>query len=883
MGPIPEPARTFGVLLKELRIKAGLTQEELARAATLSYRSISDLERGINLTARSQTARLLADALNLKGAARARFEAAARGTLPAAPASAADAHSVGAVAAATRTLPRDIGAFTGRASELRVLMTAVTDATRSGRVVNIHAIGGMAGIGKTTLAIHAAHKLAPRFPDGQLFLPLHAHTPGQRPVDPADALASLLLTAGIPPSLIPPGLDGRVRLWRDRLAGRRLLLLLDDAAGHDQIQPLLPGTPGNLVLITSRKHLTALDDAQAVSLDTLPAAEASKLLVQLANRQDLAAGDKPVAELARLCGYLPLAIGMLAKQLHHHPSWTASDLVSELTTTRDRLELMWAENVSVSAAFDLSYQDLAVDQQRLFRRLGLALGATIDAYAAAALDGADVAETRRRLRALYDHYMLAEPARGWFLMHDLVREHARTLAASDSAADSDDAIDRLRGYYVHTACAADRHIARRAPAEPPADLPHPASAPEFAGRDEAIKWMDSERINVHAVIQDATRHGRHDIATALAAATHAFLRFGGHWDQAYAQNANALDLARRKADQRGEGIALTNLGDIRLAMRDYKEAVADLLAALDLLIDQSDRLGEAGVRTDLASAWYLAGDNRAAADGLTRALDLYRQAANRRGEALVLSRLASVQLVTGDYPGAAAGLARALDLYRQLGDRLGEAHALNDLGAVQQAIGDSRLAASRLEQALAIYTELGDHVGMANAMVDLAGVQHANGDLESATAGLARALTLYSDLGDRLGKANVLNLLGAVEQARGRLDAATATLSEALDLYRDLGDRAGEAESLVNLANVALETGAVAMALEHFEQARPIAHEATLVLTSGRAIEGIGRCRLALGQRTEGTAALSEALDIYQRIGAPDAQRAASALGNLSQ
>jgi tetratricopeptide (TPR) repeat protein/DNA-binding XRE family transcriptional regulator len=879
MRPVPEPARSFGALLKELRIKAGLTQEELAQAATLSYRSISDLERGINLTARSQTARLLADALNLRGATRASFEAAARGQ-PATEPSPAGV-KVGGVAAATRTLPRDTGAFTGRASELRVLMTAVTGAAKAGRVVNIHAIGGMAGIGKTTLAIHAAHQLAHRFPDGQLFLSLHAHTPGQRPVDPADALASLLLTAGIAPSLIPPGLDERVRLWRDHLAGRRLLLLLDDAAGHDQIRPLLPGTPGNLVLITSRKHLTALDDAQAVSLDTLPAPDAARLLVQLANREDLAAEDSSVTELARLCGYLPLAIGMLAKQLHHHPAWTVADLVSELATARDRLDLMQAENVSVSAAFDLSYQDLAPDQQRLFRRIGLHPGATIDAYAAAALDGADATDTRRRLRVLYDHYMLAEPARGWYLMHDLVREHARTLATGDTESDHEAATDRLLSYYVHTACAADRYIARRLPADPPADSPPPAFAPTFADRDAAVRWMDAERINLHAVIEDATGRERLDIAIALAAATHAYLRFSGHWDQAYSQNATAVKLSRLIADQRAESTGLTNLGDVKLAMREYREATADLLEALDIYVGLGDPLGEAWVRTELASAWYLAGDNLAAAEGLTQALDLYRHTTDRRGEALALSRLASVQLVTGDYPGAATGLARALDLYRQLGDRLGEAHALNDLGAVQQAMGDSKLAVTWLEQALAIYTDLGDHVGLANALVDLAGVQHASGDLESATSGLARALELYSELGDRLGKANVLNLLGAIEQARGGLERAAATLHEALGLYRDLGDLAGEAESLVNIGNVAFEAGSVAEALARYEQARSIAGEATSVLTSGRATEGVGRCQLALGRRPEGTSALAEALEIYQRIGAPDAERLAETLRDL--
>ena len=197
-----------------------------------------------------------------------------------------------------------------------------------------------------------------RFPDGQFFLPLHAHTPGQRPVDPADALASLLLTAGVPAAQIPPGTDARAARWRDHVADKKILLVLDDAAGHEQVRPLLPGTPGSLVLITSRRRLAALDDAAVISLGTLTPGEAADLLARLAARADVTAGDPGVAQLAALCGYLPLAIGMMGRQLAHHPAWTAAGLAADLAAAKDRLELMPAENLSVAAAFGLSYADL---------------------------------------------------------------------------------------------------------------------------------------------------------------------------------------------------------------------------------------------------------------------------------------------------------------------------------------------------------------------------------------------------------------------------------------------------------------------------------------------------------------------------------------------
>jgi transcriptional regulator with XRE-family HTH domain len=212
---------SFGALLRKLRVGAGLTQEELAEAARLSYRSISDLERGVNLTPRKETMRLLADALHLADAEREAFEAAARGHARQGEKPAPGV--VGGLAAATRTLPRDITSFTGRESELRRLIEAASQIVETGGTVGIYAVGGMAGIGKTTFAVHAAHRLASRFPDGQIFLPLHGHTPGQQPVHPAEALASLLQTAGVVAQQVPHGLEARARLWRDYLYGKRML------------------------------------------------------------------------------------------------------------------------------------------------------------------------------------------------------------------------------------------------------------------------------------------------------------------------------------------------------------------------------------------------------------------------------------------------------------------------------------------------------------------------------------------------------------------------------------------------------------------------------------------------------------------------------------
>jgi transcriptional regulator with XRE-family HTH domain len=245
-----EPPVTFAALLRKMRTEAQLTQEELAEASGVRPRTVSDLERGVAVAPQRETVRRLADALNLTGLVKAQFEAIARGrAIPAA----TDVPGVGGAAAATRTLPRDIASFTGRQQELELLAEA---AAASGGVVGIHAIGGMDGVGKTAFAVHAAHRLAERFPGGQIFLPLHGHTPGQRPVDPADALAGLLLTLGVPAAQIPPGLEARMALWRDRLAEKQLLLVLDDAASSEQVLPLppahLPEPAGNPAKFRSR-------------------------------------------------------------------------------------------------------------------------------------------------------------------------------------------------------------------------------------------------------------------------------------------------------------------------------------------------------------------------------------------------------------------------------------------------------------------------------------------------------------------------------------------------------------------------------------------------------------------------------------------------------
>jgi tetratricopeptide (TPR) repeat protein/transcriptional regulator with XRE-family HTH domain len=894
---------TFGKLLRQLRTDAGLTQEELAEAAGISPRSVSDLERGINLTARKDTARLLADALRLTGGPRADFEAVASGRTA--------SESVAGAAAATRTLPRDIGSFTGREPELRALVNAAADAEAGpGGVIGIYAIGGMAGIGKTAFAVHAAHALAPRFPAGQIFLPLYGHTPGHRPVDPADALASLLLTAGVPVTQIPPGLEARMALWRDRLAGKQLLLLLDDAADSEQVRPLLPGAAGSLVLVTRRRHLTALEDARVISLDVLPAEEAAGLLIRLADRPDLDAGEAAVGEITRLCGYLPLAIGMLARQLYHHPTWTPAGLAADLAEARDRLDLMTAENLSITAAFDLSYQDLAPVQQQVFRCLGLHPGTDIDSYAAAALNGTSLSAARRHLGILYDQYLLTEPARGRYRMHDLIREHARALAGVDPPADTSAAVGRLLDYYLHVTLRTSTYLLRRVPL-PALEvvISAPDHAPDLRDRKGAITWLSAERLNLHATAEYAAAHGQADHTAAIAAAMNAFLRLRGHWDQAFALLRIAVEATGLASDPLGHARALTDLGEMYVITNQHPAAIDNLTQALRLYRDLGNKLGEAGALTFLGAVHRLTGDYPAAVDSLTRALRLYRDLGNKLGEACGLHFLGIVHRLTsdgpaaaanlsqalmiyrdfghelgeanvlvdlgltyrkaGDYPAAASSLTRGLELYRDLSDRLGEANAVNQLGSVQYLTGDYVAAISSLTQALDFHHELGNTLGEANSLIFLGLAQQASGAREAAVASLDRALHLYRTIGNRLGEANTLNQMGATQYLSGDYAAAAASLTSALELYRDISDSEGEAEALNNMGDLLLALSTTGSARVHYQQAHAITMNIVAPLEEARALEGIGRCHLKDGHPDEAGTLLRQALTLYQRVGSP--------------
>jgi tetratricopeptide (TPR) repeat protein len=691
-----------------------------------------------------------------------------------------------AVAAPKRTLPRDVQSFTGRAEELERLFATVSERARSG-TTRIIAINGMAGVGKSAFAVHAGHRLAPWFPDGQVFLELHAHTAGQTPVTSANALRNLLLMVDVPMQLIPEDLDARAALWRDRLAGRRMLIVLDDASDHQQVRPLLPGAPACLVLITSRRRLAGLEDVQPLALQTLPPAQAAQLFNRLVDTRAGGADPEAVAELMELCGYLPLAITLLVGRLWSHPSWQVGDLLATLKRTRDRLAEMQVENLAVEAAFELSYRELDAGLQRMFRQLGLHLGREIDAHSAAALGGTDLAGGRRRLETLYNHHLIEEPLPGRYQLHDLIRDYARALASRDDGPGNEAAIGRVLDYYAHATWSANRHIALVSYPEI-LPLPRPsAGVPDIATRDEALAWLEAERANLSAYLHHAATHDRPDHVGHLANALHSFLRILGYWDEAVTVHEMALDAARHIGDRGGQANALVDLGIVQRLLGEYEASTASVTEALALYREVGDRLGQANALNAVGALRYLTGEDRAAIAALTEALTLYADLGDELGQGTTLTNLGIAYTQRREHAVAMRSLTEALRRYEGLQNPFHRGNALRALGVVQHQMGDHATALASLTEALRLHIDLRHRSGEAEAHNSLGALLVDSTGHEEAMPHHHAALQIARDIRSPLEEARALEGIGRCLDRAGDAPAAIAPMRVALAICQRLG------------------------------------------------------------------------------------------------
>jgi tetratricopeptide (TPR) repeat protein len=607
-----------------------------------------------------------------------------------------------------RELPPAAAHFTGRTQELATL-TGLLDTSRRERpgTVVISAIGGTAGVGKTALAVYWAHQVAERFPDGQLYVNLRGYDRAQ-PVPATDALARFLRSLGVPDQDIPPEPDERAARFRSLLAGKRMLVVLDNASSAEQVRPLLPGTPACAVLVTSRDTLVGLvatDGAWRLDLGLLPLADAAALLGSVIGSR---ADDDPesAAELAGLCVRLPLALRIAAELAAARRLAPLRELVAELSATRLDCLDAGEDRSDIRAVFSWSCRQLTDDVGRTFALTGLHPGEDIDVHAVAALAGTGPGQARRAMGRLHRASLVQASGPGRYAMHDLLRAYAREQAAArDTDGSSHQALTRLFDYYL---AAADAAMDLAFPAEAlrrPRITAGAAVVPAMASPGEARAWLGQERANLVAALVHSASHGWSTQAADLAATLYGYLVNGSHLPEADKICRQALQAARQCGDTAAEAGALSCLGSISLATGRFRDAAGHYQAALKLCRDGGDRSGQARALHNLGIAEYDLNNHQSAAAYYREAIAAYESAGDRLGAAGALSNLACVEIDQGSLEQASVLYSQALATYRRIGRPDGVATALANLGEVNLHQGDYRQAISYLRQALTLFRQ----------------------------------------------------------------------------------------------------------------------------------------------------------------------------------
>jgi tetratricopeptide (TPR) repeat protein/transcriptional regulator with XRE-family HTH domain len=814
----------FGELVRAHRRRLGWTQEELAEVSGVTVRSIGKIEGGRIAAPRPATVRLLADALGLQGADRERFqEAAVAGATAADRATGRTADRAGTDATPPPAqLPPDVSAFTGRGGEIAELDRLLATVGQGWTAVVISAVSGTAGVGKTALAVHWAHRVADRFPDGQLYVDLRGYDPDQV-MAAGDALAGFLRALGVDGPRIPAEVAERGAQYRTLLARRRMLVVLDNAASAEQVRPLLPGSTSCLVLVTSRDSLAALvarHGARRLGLDRLPPHDAVDLLRTLIGER-VDADPEAAAALAGQCAHLPLALRVGAELAVARAGVPLADLVAELGDEQRRLDLMDADGdprTAVRAVFSWSYRRLPAAAARVFRLLGLPPGADIDAHAVAALTGTGVDEARESLDVLCRPHLADRAGPGRYGMHDLLCAYAAGLAGEhDGAGHRQAALTRLFDHYVATAAAATDILDPGA--DPALGILANAPVPPLNDPTAALAWLDAERANLVAVSGYAAGHGWPTHATRLAASLFRYLDAGGHQPDALTIHGNARHAAAASGDREAEATALVNLGVVQWGQARYDEAAEHLRQARDLYHETGNHGGEARAWGNLGGIYEQQGHYPQAITHHRQALILYQEIGNDAGQGFAVSNLGLIYGRQGRYDEALDHHEQALALARKTTGRYAECLALGNLGIVHSRLGEHDQATDCYRQALAIARELGDRNSEAYLLTNLGVAQRRQGRYDAASEHHERALAIFGEIGDRSGEAEALNGLGEVRNATGRSSEARTRHAAALALAVDADNRYEQARAHSGLGHAYQSAGHADDARQHWQQA----------------------------------------------------------------
>jgi tetratricopeptide (TPR) repeat protein/transcriptional regulator with XRE-family HTH domain len=658
--------------------------------------------------------------------------------------------------AAPRQLPAAVADFTGRTAELQRLAQDL-DAAEAGKpgTVVTSVIGGMAGVGKTTLALYWAHQVAGRFPGGQLYVNLRGFDPSGTPVTAPEAIRGFLDALGVAPERIPASPEAQAGLYRSLLVDRRMLIVLDNARDEQQVRLLLPASAGSLVLVTSRSQLTGLaaaDGARLLPLNVLAHGEAAELLAARIGPARVAAEPGAVSEIASLSACLPLAVAIAAARAATRPSLPLAALADELRNASGRLDALDAGDpvASIRAVFSWSVRHLSREAERMFRLLGIHPGPDISGPAAASLAGCDPVRVRRDLGELARAHLITERVPGRYALHDLLRAYAAEQTHdTDSEPERDAAIGRLLDHYLQTAAYA-AHLLN--PSHEPIVLatPKPDAAPEQpVDHGQALAWFEEEHQVLLAAINLAVQSGFDVYAWQLPWALAPFLQTRGHLQEWAATQRTALSAATRLGDMAAQAVCSRLLAAAYSDLGDY---------------GQSSRLFAAS-------------------------LTLYERLGNRLGEAKVQYNLSVLAEGQGRYADVLGHAEKALRLYQALGDKASEATALNNVGWAHGLLGDYEQARAFCRQALVLCTEVGHHWLEGYVWDSLGYAERHMGNLGEATACYQRAISLHREAGDRFNEAEALAHLGETCQATGKLAQARDAWQQALAIFDGLRNR----------------------------------------------------------------------------------------------
>ncbi|MBM7790972.1 AfsR/SARP family transcriptional regulator [Tenggerimyces flavus] len=699
-------------------------------------------------------------------------------------------------------LPSTTGDFTGRAGELAALLAYANHATPG--VPTVVAVNGLAGVGKTSLALHAAHRLLDQFPDAHLFVDLCGHTADRGVLSAEEALDTLLRCLGVPAAEMPARLDERVALWRTQLHRRRALVVLDNAVTVEQLQPLLPSSGDALVLITSRQRLIGLAGAQSLSLDPFTETDAARFFERIAGRDRVQGEIDAVSEVLALCGYLPLALRIAAARLHHRQTWTVAHLLARLRDQSTPLAELAYGDRGVAASLHLSYTHLSPDQQRMFRLSGLVPGNDLDAYAGAALVERKVPEARKLLEDLVDANLLHQQHPDRYRAHDLVRDYARHLTDAEETPDGKrHAFGRLLDFYRRGAYLANGRITTR-PA--PFDLPDDDRAPtlpDVRDRAGALAWFDQERANLIGAVRLAATAGWPEYAWQITSRLWYFLDLRWYTDDWIATQRVAIGATQASGDLNAESIARYSLGIAYRRSGRYRESIDELRHVRALGAELGNERRQADALNSLGAAYMHIADYAEAHESLRQARALYHRIGDDDGETMVILNLGERAMRTGEYAAAAELGCEAVD--RSL--RTGAAHlrvdALLTLAEVRFQTGEPKAALAHYRDAATLALEIGNPGLEARAVNGIARLTSAAGDLAGAVAGHLRALAQLRELGDLAGQAEVCLGMGDSYRAHSATPEAEQHYRQALALARQIRYRHLETRAEACLAALA--------------------------------------------------------------------------------